>query len=100
MTMPTPAEVTVRIYEQTGDEWTDWQRDCGLEDFGGFLPAVGDMILEPGVLQGLDRYDPVNRKLLTVVQRVFNPRDLPNYVVLVVEQHVPTKGERTVVPIG
>ncbi len=93
-------EVTVRIYKQTQEgDWEDWQQDYGLEDFAGFLPAVGDLILEPGVLQGLNRYDPQNRKLLTVVQRVFNPRDLPNYVALVVEEHVPSGRERTMVSL-
>ena len=90
-------DITVRLYKQTGDTWEDWQQDYGMEDFAGFLPDVGDMILEPGVLQGLDRHDPNNRKMLTVTQRIFNPRDLKNYVVLVVEEHTPTDRERMVV---
>lgn len=90
-------DTTVRLYKQTADGWDDWQQDYGLEDFAGFLPNVGDMILEPGVLQGLDRHDPNNRKMLTVKQRIFNPRDLKNYVVLVVEEHTPADRERMVV---
>ncbi len=100
MNKPTTEEITVRLYEQTADgEWYDLQEDYGLEDFAGFLPAVGDMILKPGVLQGLERSDPKNRILFTVVRRIFNPRDLTNYVVLVVEEHVPNGRECAVVSI-
>ncbi|TWH95329.1 hypothetical protein IQ35_01586 [Sphingobium wenxiniae] len=100
MNKPTTDEITVRLYKQMEDgKWEDFQQDYGLEDFAGFLPAVGDMILEPGVLQGLDRYKAENRKMLTVVQRIFNPRDLPNYVVLVVTEHTPEGREATAVSI-
>lgn len=98
--MTDPTDVTVRIYDQTerGD-WTDWQQEYGLESFAGVIPSVGDLILKPGVLQGLDRRDPSNRMMMTVVQRIFNPRDLPNYVVLVVTEHVPQGREATAVSI-
>ena len=88
--MNTARDVTIRLYEQTAaGDWHDWEEDYDLEAFAGFLPNVGDVILKPGVPQGLDRHDPQNRRLLTVVKRIFNPRDLQNYVVLVVEEHVP-----------
>lgn len=91
-------EITIRIYKQAdGGQWEDCQEDYGLEAFAGFLPAVGDVILEPGVLQGRDRHDPNNRKLLTVVRRVFNPRDLQNYVALIVEEQTPMAEQRSVV---
>lgn len=90
-------QVTVRIHHQSPEGiWRDGEQDYSLEDFAGFLPDVGDMILEPGVLDGLDRNDPNNRKLLTVVQRVFNPRDMSDYVVLVVESRAPAERERAV----
>jgi hypothetical protein len=64
-----------------------------LQDFAGFLPAVGDTILNPGVIAGRDRDDPSNRDVWIVVDRVFNPRDQPNYVVLVVEERRGTEDD-------
>lgn len=80
-------DVVVRILTRdSSGKVEDWQQDFGLEDFAGFLPSVGDIIVDPGVLQGLDRNKPENRDVWTVVGRVFNPRDLKNYVSLIVEE--------------
>lgn len=56
-----------------------------LTQFAGQMPAIGDMILDPGVIQGQDRRDPQNRSIWTVVGRVFNPRDREDTVALIVE---------------
>jgi len=91
-------DVTIRIYRRQADgSLADGQEDYELSNFGGFLPAVGDLIVKPGVSQGLDRYDPHNREIWTVVGRVFNPRDLENYVALVIEERPPHKNEFSVV---
>ena len=85
---------TIRIYFRYADgKVDDGSRDFGLEDFAGFLPAIGDTILNPGVLQGLDRDIPENREIWTVVGRVFNPRDLANYVVLIVEERAGSEAD-------
>ncbi|WP_339348656.1 hypothetical protein [uncultured Sphingomonas sp.] len=63
----------------------DGQVEFGPEHFAGQVPAIGDMIVNPGVLQGLDRHDPRNREVWTVVGRVFNPRDREEGVALIVE---------------
>lgn len=98
MSVQDPSEVIVRLYQQdAAGDWHDYQRDYGLEDFAGIVPSIGDKFLEPGVLQGLDRYQAVNRRLYTVVERFFNPRDLTNYVVLVVTESVPTGREASIV---
>lgn len=57
------------------------------------MPAVGDLILDPGVLSCLDRRDRKNRRMWTVVQRVFNPRDNADYIALVVQERQPTEAE-------
>lgn len=89
--------VTIRLHYRDGEGvWQDDEHDYSLEDFAGFLPAVGDMILEPGVLASLDRNDPKNRRLMTVVHRVFNARDMSNYVVLVVDKQAPTDAQKAV----
>lgn len=80
-------DVTIRIYFRHADGMVeDGSIDFAPEQFGGTIPAIGDTILSPGVLQGLDREQPENREVWKVVERVFNPRDLKNYVVLVVEE--------------
>lgn len=86
--------VTIRIHFRSADETIeDGLLDFGLSDFGGILPAVGDRILNPGVLQGRDRYDPLNREIWTVIGRVFNPRDEAEYIALVVDMRPPRPDE-------
>lgn len=87
-----------RIYERAADgEIEDRQLDMSLDDFGGQCPMVGDLIVEAGVPQHLDRHEWSNRTLWTVVARVFNPRDLPDYIALVVEEREPSAGEASLV---
>ena len=78
----------------------DAVHDLTLADFAGFLPNVGDWILEPGVPTGLDRQDPKNRNIWVVVQRMFNPRDMENGVALIVEDQKPTPNEYDLLPSG
>lgn len=59
--------------------------EYGVEQFAGQVPAIGDTILDPGVIAGQDRNDPQNRSIWTVVGRVFNPRDRQDTVALIVE---------------
>lgn len=63
----------------------DGQVEFGCETFAGQVPAIGDMIVDPGVVQGRDRTLPQNRQVWTVVGRVFNPRDNEDTVALIVE---------------
>ncbi|WP_398483595.1 hypothetical protein [Tardiphaga sp.] len=91
--------VTVRLhYRKSDGTIEDAVQDYSLESFAGFLPAVGDTVLDPGVTQGLDRREPSNRRIWTVVQRMFNPRDLENYVALVVEERAPLETEHALLP--
>ncbi|MBB4264807.1 hypothetical protein [Roseospira visakhapatnamensis] len=90
--------IKVRLYiARAGGVVEDGQMDCDLSMFGGLVPAVGDEILDPGVIQGQDRHDHRNRQLLTVTRRVFNSRDKEDYVVLVVEPRPVADGERDLV---
>ncbi|MBH5372959.1 hypothetical protein HZZ16_33645 [Bradyrhizobium sp. CNPSo 4016] len=90
--------MTVRLhYLKPDGTIEDAVEDYGLESFGGFLPAAGDLILDPGVRRGADRSDPKNRTMWTVVSRVFNPRDNESYVVLIVEPHTPTAQQASLV---
>jgi hypothetical protein len=49
-----------------------------LEALGGEIPAVGDLIVDPGVVQGRDRNDPANRDIYEVASRYFHPRTTDN----------------------
>lgn len=83
-----------RIYERYSDgRVEDLKLDMGLADFAGVCPTLGDLIVEAGVRQGIDRNDFTNRRLWKVVGRVFNPRDLREYVVLIIESSIPTAEE-------
>jgi len=91
-------DVHIRIYFREPDgTLEDSQQEFGIESFAGVIPAIGDMIVDPGVLQGLNRHDPKNRRVWDVVGRVFNPRDMADYVALVVEERVPNLLEYGVV---
>jgi hypothetical protein len=80
-------EISIRIYvlDEQGRAH-DTNETFGIESFAGQIPAIGDTILDPGVLSHLDRSDPTNRRVWTVRNRVFNPRDLQDYVTLIVEE--------------
>jgi len=88
------SEISIRIYIRDDQGRAhDNSEDFGLEDFAGHLPAIGDTILDPGVLGGLDRSIAENRRIWTVRERIFNPRDLKDYVVLVVEERPGTRND-------
>jgi hypothetical protein len=93
------ADLTIRIYvRNAAGVFEDTERDFDLSEFGGFLPSIGDKILDPAVLVGRDRRDAANRSIWTIVGRYFNPRDLTEYVALIVEERTPTAEEATLVP--
>lgn len=91
-------ETTIRIYlRHSHGQLDDMSEAFDLTQFAGQVPVIGDVILEPGVLDGLDRTDPANRRLWQVVGRIFNPRDLEDYVLLVVEERNLTAAESCLV---
>jgi hypothetical protein len=93
------SEMTIRLhYRRNKGQVEDAQHEFSLADFAGVLPAIGDTILHPGVVSGLPRDHLNSRRLLTVVGRVFNPKDLSDYVALIVEEHRPTEAERSLIP--
>jgi hypothetical protein len=91
-------EITVRLHYRRADGTIeDAQQDYGLADFAGVLPSIGDQILDPGVVSGRKRDELGNRRLWTVVGRVFNPRDNRDYVALIVDERIPSEAERAFV---
>lgn len=95
------SNISIRIhFKQSSGQIEDGQQDFDLSSFGGVLPAIGDTILDPGVLGSVDRRQRQNRRMWAVVGRVFNPRDNQNYVALVVEERPPTEHEDCFIPYG
>ena len=93
-------EVTIRIYfSDPNGKVEDGKQDFALSDFGGIVPAAGDVILDPGVRTGRERHDPESRRMWSVVRRVFNPRDNEgDYIALLVEDRRVMDGEQELLP--
>lgn len=90
-------DVHIRIYFREADgTLEDSQQEFGVESFGGAISAIGDMIVDPSVLQGLNRHEPTNRRVWDVVGRVFNPRDMADYIALIVKERAPSPHEHSV----
>jgi hypothetical protein len=79
------------VIEQTGEDFEP-------EDFGGFLPGIGDLILAPGAAAGADRSEPSTRTMLKVVGRVFGAADNLNGIALIVEERTVTPEEQALLP--
>lgn len=91
-------DIHIRIYFREADGTiVDGQQEFDVESFAGLVPAIGDIVVKPGVPQGLDRNEPSNREIWEVVGRVFNPRDMDDYVALIVEERAPNPREYAVV---
>lgn len=93
------SDLVVRLHYRTPDgRIEDAKADYELTLFAGVLPNIGDQILDPGVPAGQNRHDPKNRELLTVVGRVFNPRDHESYVALICESRGLQEDEYALAP--
>lgn len=91
-------DIHIRIYFREADgTLVDGQQEFDVESFAGQVPGIGDVIVKPGVPQELDRHDPSNREVWVVVGRVFNPRDMADYVALIVEERAPEPRDYSVV---
>ncbi len=66
-----------------------------LSSYGGVVPAVGDLIVEPHVAKGLDRGDAHNRTLHKVVARYFIAGEEP-HINLVIEDRSGMRHEREI----
>ncbi len=86
---------TIRIlFEEPDGSIVDGQLDFDPDDFASQIPMVGDVILDPGVVGGLSRTEPKNRKIWTVGGRVFNGRDNADYVALIVRERDGTNADQ------
>ena len=93
-------EVAIRIHRTApGGDLDDMKTEFTSEEFGNTVPAVGDLIVEPGVLSGKSRQDPANRVIYEVTARYFLPGahgDDLTYVALVVSVRQAHEAERSI----
>ena len=73
------------LFREPDGSIVDGQVEYEPIDFAGVVPSIGDTVLDPGVAAGLERGEPQNRQVWTVVGRVFNPKDRSDCVALIVE---------------
>ena len=93
----------VRLYHEVEGEYRDLEYDCEVGEDLPAMPMVGDHILDPGVLGGLDRSEPENRTVYEVVARYFLPTlhshndERWTHTVLVVRIGKGTERERNII---
>ncbi|MGR0185500.1 hypothetical protein [Azospirillum aestuarii] len=68
----TKQKLLIGVFFDEGDRYEYARQSYEIEDIG-IVPAVGDMIVDPGVMQGLDRGEPDNRTVYEVKSRYFLP---------------------------
>lgn len=94
----------VRLYEvDNAGNYTDTHLEFDLSDFCNTVPSIGDLIVEPGVLSGLNLHKYQNRTVYEVVHRYFLPEvhdDDLTYVVLVVKDRLGQQYETNIVTIS
>lgn len=92
-------QTAIRLHYVTQDHdghevFEDAKEEYDLGDFGGVLPAVGDLIVSPWVVEGRDRRNPANRSVYEVLHRYFQPVDKSTtdliYIILVVGERAAT----------
>ncbi|MFC5358109.1 hypothetical protein [Azospirillum himalayense] len=81
-------ELLIGIFVDEGDRYEYARKSYEIKDIG-VVPAVGDIIVEPGVMQGLNREEPTNRLVYEVQSRYFLPAEAdgsPPKICLVVKE--------------
>jgi hypothetical protein len=66
------SETYIRLFIVSGDALDPQPEDYTPAELGGIVPGVGDVIVDPGVAQGLAR-DPGNRTVFEVQRRYIQP---------------------------
>jgi hypothetical protein len=66
-------ELIIRLALEGAEPFEDYRLGFQADHFGGHIPSVGDLIIDPLAPQGADRRVPANRTVLQVVGRYFLP---------------------------
>lgn len=91
-------DVNIRTdFRETDRTLVNKRQEFGVESFAGVIPAVGNKVVDRGVLKRLNRREPKSRRMWNIVGRVFNPRDIHDCVELIVEEQVPSSQKYSLV---
>lgn len=94
MTKQTAQDPIVQVYFRNEEgRITDPSLNLSLDAFAGFLPHVGDVIVDPHTSLGIPQEQSTRGEVWAVVNRVFNPKDRIDHVVLIVERRPPPFSE-------
>ena len=79
--------VRIKIFVESNGRYEEADEEYGLSEIG-LVPQVGDLFVNPGVVEGRDRNDPRNREVGTVTKRYVHPMRGPSnetYICLVLD---------------
>lgn len=86
----------IRLHEEVDGDLKDMKIEFELHELADTVPAIGDFIVEPGVIVGKERNVPANRTIYEVISRYFMPGahgDDFCYVAVVVKKRCATEQE-------
>lgn len=69
----------VVVFEETKDGYEYRREGHTLQELGGTIPVVGDLLIDPGTLLNADLSDPAAYTLAEVTKRYFVPQTDPKY---------------------
>lgn len=88
----------IRLFKGLGENLEAERESYTPADFGGTIPVIGDIIVDPSVRPAADRADPAEHTLYEVTRRYFVPTaGLPLLVNLVVRPRAAGFEERDVI---
>ena len=100
--MANDTSLSIRILSKENDRIKDSREEYDVAEFGGEVPQIGDLIIDPGIevksrdSTAEDRFDLSRRTVHEVIARYFRPGALPgdaNYVEIIVKSRHPTDAE-------
>ncbi|NYZ25182.1 hypothetical protein HND93_36260 [Azospirillum sp. ROY-1-1-2] len=97
----------VVIYFKKGNHFEQTGESFYLSETGGVLPAIGDLLIDPGVTVGQSRTNPKSRIVREVISRYFIPgsdqrtsTQHPPHIILVVKERTGNPDEVDIFSLG
>ena len=90
--------VRIKVFVESGGHLVEVDQEYGLSEVG-LVPQIGDLFVNPGVVEGRDRKDPRNREVGTVTKRYIQPQRGPSgetYICIVVDTRPGEEGEANI----
>ncbi len=92
----------IRLHTVAQGQIVDLVEEYDVDELGGTIPVVGDLMVSPGVVAGLDRRKPENRTIHEVVSRYFLPgaHSDSRYIAIVVKERPALESESNIACIS